>query len=129
MQGRLTSPAAVAVAATGAKVGVLCGQRGRLDSEDGVGVGILGGDGSAALAVADKRPLGRSAACTHHDGRATHGRLGLELARQLLQMGHFVVRGHVGGVGHGKGRAAVLVVVASVLVVKAGGRVDRGAHG
>jgi len=42
----------VAVAATGAEEGVLGGQRGRLDSEDGVGIGILRRDGRAALALA-----------------------------------------------------------------------------
>lgn len=52
-----TSPATVAIAAAGAEIGVLCGQGSRLDSEDGVCVGILGGDGSAALALADQRAL------------------------------------------------------------------------
>lgn len=111
------SPAAVAIAATGAKVGVFCGQGGRLDSIDGIGVGVLGGDGSAALALADKRARG----------------LGLIFAREFLQMGKLLVRGQVGGVGHGEVRgAAVLVLVlvlASVLVVKAHGSEDRGAHG
>jgi hypothetical protein len=54
---RRTSPAAVAVAATGAEVGILGRQRARLDPVDGVGIGILGGDGAAALALADERPL------------------------------------------------------------------------
>lgn len=49
---QLTPPSALAVAAAGAKVGVLAGQRRRLDLEDGVGVGILRGDGGAALALA-----------------------------------------------------------------------------
>ena len=49
---RLTPPAAVAVAATGAVVGVFGGQRGRLHSVDGIGIGILRRDGGAALALA-----------------------------------------------------------------------------
>lgn len=54
---QLTSPSAVTVTATGAKVGILAGQGGGLDPVDGIGVGILGGDGGAALALADKRTL------------------------------------------------------------------------
>lgn len=62
---------------------------------------------------------------------ATHRGLGLILARQLLQMGELLVRGQVGGVGHGEGRGAAVLVLelASVLVVKARGSEDRGAHG
>lgn len=47
----------MAIAATGAEVRILAGQGGRLDPVDGIGVGVLGGDGSAALAFADKRTL------------------------------------------------------------------------
>jgi hypothetical protein len=54
---QLTSPAAMAIAAAGAEVGIFCRQGGRLDSVDGVGVGVLRGDGSTALALADKRAL------------------------------------------------------------------------
>lgn len=122
----------MAVAATGAEVGILGGQGRRLDSEDGVCRGILRGDGGAALALADKRTLRRSAHTSADHGRAHLG-VGAIFARQLLQVGELLFRSQVGVVGHGEGgRAAVLVevlVVASVLVVvKARGREDRGAH-
>ena len=45
----------MAIAAAGAEVGIFCRQGGRLDPVDGVGVGVLRGDGSTALALADKR--------------------------------------------------------------------------
>lgn len=78
--------------------------------------------------------------------KQTHRCFRLVLARQLLQMRHFLVGSHVGGVGHGEAEALVVVVVvvvglaaavlvvmvlelASVLVVvKARGSEDRGAH-
>jgi hypothetical protein len=76
--------------------------------------------------------------------KQTHRCFWLVLARQLLQVRHLLVGGHVGGVGHGEAEvlavvvvvglaAAVLVVMvlelASVLVVvKACGSEDRGAH-
>lgn len=50
---QLTPPAALAVAAAGAKISILCWQCGRLDLVDGVGVGVLRRDGRAALALAD----------------------------------------------------------------------------
>jgi hypothetical protein len=147
---QLTSPAAMAIAAAGAEVGIFCRQGGRLDPVDGVGVGVLRGDGSTALALADKRALlgavsggasgGRQARQAKRaskqaggqDGKGTHGDLGLELARQLLQVCVVVVGGHVLLVGHGEvGVAAVRVLVlvlASVLVVQVkGGSEDRGA--
>lgn len=54
---QLTSPSTMTIAATGAEVSILAGQCSCLDPVDGIGVGILGGDGSAALALADKRTL------------------------------------------------------------------------
>lgn len=57
-----TSPAAVAVAATGAEEGIFGGQRGRLDPVDGVRARVLARDGAAALALADKRALRRRSA-------------------------------------------------------------------
>jgi hypothetical protein len=145
----------MAIAAAGAEVGIFCRQGGRLDSVDGVGVGVLRGDGSTALALADKRALlgavsggasgGRHARqakraskqaskqASGQGGKGTHGDLGLELARQLLQVCVVVVGGHVLLlVGHGEvGVAAVRVLVlvlASVLVVQVkGGSEDRGA--
>lgn len=47
----------MAIAATGAEVRILAGQGGCLDPVDGIGVGVLGRDGSAALAFANKRTL------------------------------------------------------------------------
>lgn len=47
----------MAITATGAEVGIFAGQGGGLDPVDRIGVGILRGDGSAALALADKRTL------------------------------------------------------------------------
>jgi hypothetical protein len=55
----------VAVTATCAEVGVLGGQRSCLDPVDGIGVGILGSDGSAALALADKRTLAAAVSMPH----------------------------------------------------------------
>lgn len=77
--------------------------------------------------------------------QTTHGGFGLVLARQLLQVRHLLVGRHVGVVGHGEAQvlvvlvvvlaAAVLVVLVLVLVlasvlvvVKARGSEDRGAH-
>jgi hypothetical protein len=49
---RLTPPSTMAIAAAGAEVGVFGRQRSRLDSEDGIRVGILRRDGGAALTLA-----------------------------------------------------------------------------
>ena len=127
---QLTSPSAVAIAATGAEVGVLAGQGGRLDPVDGIGVGILGGDGSAALALADKRTLASgqfavfSQQCCWR--RRTYSGLGFILARQLLHVGMLLFGRHERGVRHAERGGAAVLVLASVLVVK-GGRKDRGA--
>lgn len=130
----------MAVTATCAEVGVLGGQRSCLDPVDGIGVGILGGDGSAALALADKRTLAAAVSMPYSASsnvlrlhrRRTYGGFGLILARQFLHIGVFLFGRHKGGVSHAeRGGATVLVLVlvlllASVLVVK-GGRKDRGA--
>jgi hypothetical protein len=131
----------VAITATCAEVGVLGGQRSCLDPVDGIGVGILGSDGSAALALADKRTLAAAVSMPysasssvlrlHRRRHRTYGGFGLVLARQFLHVG-FLFGRHKGGVSHAeRGGATVLVLVlvlllASVLVVK-GGRKDRGA--
>ena len=47
----------MAVAATGAEVGIFGGQGCRLDPIDGIGIGVLGRDGSTALALAHERAL------------------------------------------------------------------------
>lgn len=52
-----TSPAAMTIASTSAKVGIFLRQSSCLDSVDGVGVGVLGGDSAAALALTDVRAL------------------------------------------------------------------------
>jgi hypothetical protein len=65
----------VAIATTGAKVGIFGWQRSRLDLEDGICGGILSRDGSAALAFSNEWASS----------------LGLVFARQLLQMGILVV--------------------------------------
>lgn len=72
---QLTSPSTMAVAATGAEVGILGGQGGCLDPVDGIGVGILGGDGSAALALADKRTLAAVSLPDSVSGFAVHAGL------------------------------------------------------
>jgi hypothetical protein len=55
---KLTPPSTVAVTTTGTEVGVFGGQRSRLHLVHGVCGGILGRDGSTALALANKRALG-----------------------------------------------------------------------
>lgn len=103
----------------------------------------------------------RDEGCGMRDGAghgATHRDFGLELAGELLQMGHLLVGGHV-RVGHAgvvlmllllmlvevvvegvdvvdvevrssssRARAAVQVVASVLLVKAAGGNQDRGAH-
>jgi hypothetical protein len=54
----LTPPSAMAITATGTEVGVFGGQRSRLHLVNRVCGGILGRDGSTALALANKRALG-----------------------------------------------------------------------
>jgi hypothetical protein len=106
----------VAIATTGAKVGILSWQRSRLDLEDGICGGILSRDGSAALAFSDEWALGRSARFCEHCRKQTHSSLRLVFTRQLLQMGILVV----GGIrSHVEVGVAMLVawVMASVVII------------
>jgi hypothetical protein len=106
----------VAIATTGAKVGILGWQRSRLDLKDGICGGILSRDGSAALAFSNKWALGRSARFCEHCRKQTHSSLRLVFARQLLQMGILVV----GGIrSHVEVGVAMLVawVMASVVII------------
>lgn len=47
----------MAIATAGTEVGILGGQGRRLDSVDGIGIGILRRDGSTALALTHERAL------------------------------------------------------------------------
>ena len=130
------TPAAVAVAATGAEVGIFGGQRGRLDPVDRVCIRVLGRDGAAALALADQRALQKSAKVSPprasvrwHALLATHRDLGLKLAGELLQLGKFlvVIHPYVGAAAVvasavAGGLARLLLVV---LVMIAGGKSRR----
>lgn len=127
----------MAVAATGTKIGILGRQCSCFCPVHRIGIRVLCRDGTAALTLADKRTLEGCQSAVGSRQRAeqgkafapqmdTHGQFGLELARELLQVGKLLLGRHVaGGVGHGKCRGAAVLVLE--LVVKARGRKDRGA--
>lgn len=97
-----TSPAAVPVASTGAKEGILGGQGSGLDPVDGVCIRVFSRDGTAGLALADERALqGSSANSTGVclvGGPATHRDLGLVVVAELLELGKLLLWGQEGGV-------------------------------
>jgi hypothetical protein len=111
----------VAVASAGAEEGIFGGQRLGLDPVDGVCARVFGRDGTAALAVSNKRALQAivSAAGRRGGGRATDRGLGLILVAELLELGKLLFRGQEGRVGHAGG--LVVVEVARVWVLVAGG--------
>lgn len=95
-----TSPAAVAVASTGAKGGILGRQRSSLDPEDGVCIRVLCRDGAAGLPLADERAL-QPLSARPTDGRVgstTHRYLGLVLVAELLELGELLFWGQERGV-------------------------------
>lgn len=123
MVSKLTSPAAVAVASAGTEEGILVGQGGGLDPVDGVCICVFTRDGTAALAVADKRALQLSAHAPRggQEQEATDRDFWLVLVAELLEVGILLVGGHEGLVGHGLGRGVVEVARVWVLLVAGGG--------